>query len=396
MKLRYSLALAALLWAPACRQVQAPAVRAPLEFKGEPAVAPKDTVRIGIRVAAPEATVSSSGPVVALEAQTRHTERWPAGKWRFTIEKGKLFVNGEVRPGAWRLTPSEPDGSISCGNYAYRGTVIVKPTADDKLTVINELDIDDYLKGVLPREAVTSWAEEALKAQAVASRTYLASHLARHMDQGFDLCSDVHCQVYGGATKEHPRTTTAVVETQGQILVYEGKPIGAFFHANCGGSTERIDVVWGTPDRPYLPCRRCTWGTAAPWYVWRRSLTDEEILTGLKAKGTVQGKKLQSISITDKGPSGRAAHIKVRTDAGTYTMLANDFRIALNPEKIRSTLFTELRRINNGYVFAGRGWGHGVGMCQWGAKGQAEQGKDYREILEHYYPGATLATWSRS
>jgi stage II sporulation protein D len=184
--------------------------------------------------------------------------------------------------------------------------------------------------------------------------------------------------------------------TPNQILLNNGQPIGAFFSANCGGSTEKISVVWGTPDRPYLKAKKCRWGTEAPWYYWTRTISDGDILDALKAKNHAQGTYLKAITITKKGTSGRAATLSVRTEMGTYTMLANDFRIDLHPEKIRSTLFTELRRLRGGYRFSGRGWGHGVGLCQWGAKGMAEEGRDYRDILTYFFDGAELAVWGRS
>ena len=388
-----SLAVISVLFA--CRPPNTPATHTPLEFKGEVHLAPQDNVRIGIRVDVLETTISSQGDLIAKEVKSGEVERWPARPRHFTVSKGVLHIGTKEVHGSWRLTPAEAGDTITVGNYFYRGTIIIKATGEDKLTVINECDIDDYLKGVLPREAVVTWHEEALKAQAVASRTYLASHLARHTDQGFDLCSDVHCQVYGGATKENPRTTAAVDDTKGQILVFEGKPIGAFFSANCGGATEGIEEVWGTAPRPYLKSRHCPWGTAAPWYEWRLTMNNTEMMNALRAKNLVKGKELRSISITKKGPSGRASTMAIRTDAGTFTMLGNDFRIALNPEKIRSTLFTQVTKLQGGYLFTGRGWGHGVGMCQWGAKGQAEQGREYREILAYYFPGTSLAIWSR-
>lgn len=392
--LSIAVVIAAFVAVSGCRQAAGPAVRAPLEFKDEP-VPVQGTVRIGIRIDEIDATIASDGPINAREVKSGRVQKWPAGDRRFTVSKGILRSNGRSYPGAWLLTPVDPSGTIGSGKYSYRGTIVLKPTGEGKLSVINELGIDDYLKGVLPRETVPVWSEEALKAQAVASRTYLASHLSRHADKGFDLCDLVHCQVYGGATKEHPRTNAAVDGTPGQILLHEGKPIGAFFSANCGGSTEGILAVWGTPDRAYLRPRRCPWGTGAPWYEWRRTMNDNEIMSALKAKGMVKGSVLKSISITRKGPSGRASTMAVRTDAGTFTMLGNDFRIACHPEKIRSTLFTRLARLKGGYLFVGRGWGHGVGLCQWGAKGMAEKGRDYRDILSYYYPHTTLAIWSR-
>ncbi|MBV9079759.1 MAG: SpoIID/LytB domain-containing protein [Elusimicrobia bacterium] len=377
----------------ACHPARMPIVRRPLEIKGQTSAAP-GTVKIGIKISVPDVTVTCPVPIMAVDETSGEQARWPAGSHHIEVISGIIAVDGKPRAGVWRLRPREDGQFIQCGVYAYRGDLVVK-LVERKITVINELPIDDYLKGVLPREAVPTWAEEALKAQAVASRTYLASHLNQHASQGFDLCSDVHCQVYGGMTKEHPRTTAAVDDTRNEILIYGGKPISAFFHANCGGSTEKVSAVWGNADQPYLPRKRCEWGTAAPWYHWKKSFADEDILSSLRAKNLIKGTVLKSISIAERSGSGRAAKMRVRTDGGTFTMSGNDFRIAMNPEKIRSTKFTSVQRLRGGYAFAGDGWGHGVGMCQWGAKGQAEHGRSYRDILAFYYPSSEIALWSR-
>ncbi len=387
-------ATALVLFAAGCR-APSPVVHHTLETKAGVPLAPADRVRIGIRVAADEASITSEGKILALEATSGRQEIWAPGKYMFAAKGGVITINDKPRGGAWRLKSQDPATLLQAGTNTYRGTLVVKPAAGDKVTIIDELDIDDYLKGVLPREAVVTWPDQSLRAQAVASRTYLASHLNRHSDQGFDLCSDVHCQVFGGATKEHPRTNEAVDATRGQILTYDGKPVTAYFSADCGGHTERVGAVWGLTDVPYLPSQRCDWDRSAPWFLWKNTFTNEYILASLKAKNLVKGTQLRSLSVTKKSTSRRAERMSVRTDAGLYTMSGNDFRIALNPEKIRSTLFTSVERLKGGYVFAGKGWGHGIGMCQFGAKGLAEIGKDYREILSYYYPGTELSVWSR-
>jgi stage II sporulation protein D len=202
--------------------------------------------------------------------------------------------------------------------------------------------------------------------------------------------------VYGGLAREHPRCNQAVEGTEGQILVHNGTPIGAFFHSNCGGMTEEIQPVWGTPNRPYLKRVKCSFGTADPRYHWTLEMAGPEILRLLKIKTDVRGEKLRSVTVKKKSLSGRAEIVTVTTAAGRTDMLANAFRIALHPEKVRSTQWTRLTRRGDAYRFEGRGWGHGVGMCQWGAKGQAERGRTYTEILAFYYPHTRLESWRRS
>ncbi|MBS1983180.1 MAG: SpoIID/LytB domain-containing protein [Bdellovibrionales bacterium] len=360
-----------------------------------PKLSEKDKVLIGIRVEVKETNISSVADMQVTDLTSNKKQTWTAGQYHVTAANGELVVEGKPVGAKVRLRSVNPSIQFKCGNNEYRGELIVRVVGAEKLTVIDELSIDDYLKGVLPREASVSWPDHALRVQAVASRTYLASHLGSHLSQGFDLCSDVHCQVYGGMTKEHPKTNDAVDATHDEILIYDGKPISAFFHSNCGGSTEEVQYVWGTAAKPYLPRKKCSYGTADPRYEWTYTISFSEMLALLKKSTKVQGKKLESFRVRHKSPSGRAETIAVRTDADVYELSGNAFRIALDPEKIRSTLFTDVVRQGHSYTFRGRGWGHGVGMCQWGAKGQAEAGRDYREILDFYYPNTKLVMWSR-
>lgn len=384
---------------PACQPPRSPVIKRPLEIQGKASekanISPKDKVQIGIRVEVSETTMGSDGAIQAFDLISNKKETWPPGRYKFSVEEGGLLFEGESKGKKWRLKSDDADKFLQCGNNSFRGDLIVRAVDSDKLTVVNELSIDDYLKGVLPREVVVTWPDQSLRVQAVASRTYLASHLGSHAPQGFDLCSDVHCQAYGGMTKEHPKTNEAVDSTSGEILVSGGKPIGAFFHSNCGGTTETIDHVWGRDTKSYLPRKKCSYGLADPRYNWKISLADDDILGPLRNKTKVKGNKLKSVRVKKKSPSGRAERISVTTEQGTFDLSGNEFRIALNPERIRSTLFTGLARHGGAYEFSGRGWGHGVGMCQWGAKGQAEHGKDFREILDFYYPNTELKVWSR-
>lgn len=358
-------------------------------------VAPvRDDVKIGIRVDVKRVTIGAGESLSVTDISSGKSLSWPSGEYVITADNGVLHRDGKPLGQKMRFQSTGALSFIRCNDLGYRGTLIVRAKGDT-LTVVNELGIDDYLKGVLPREAVVTWHDQALRVQAVASRTYLASHLGRHSDQGFDLCSDVHCQVFGGVAKEHPNTSSAVDATSGQILVYDGKAIGAFFHASCGGSTDQILPVWGTPNRPYLQRRSCPYCAPYPRRNWRVTLSDDYILGSLRKKTKVSGEELRSLKIRKKSGAGRVETIAVTTDKGTFTMSGNDFRIALHPEKIRSMLLTEMHRHGKGYTFAGRGWGHGVGMCQWGAKGQAEKNRSYPQILNFYYPGAKLAEWSR-
>ena len=350
-------------------------------------------ILVGIKIKVKEITLESSSRIRVEDMETRSESMLEAGSHRVSGQ-GRVIVDGYSRHKKIRLTPADPEVFLQVNGRGYRGSLIVK-AADDKITVIDELSVDDYLKGVLPREVGVLWSQESLRAQAVASRTYLASHLGKHAGEGFDLCSDVDCQVYGGMLKEHPNTSEAVDFTHGEILTYDGKPIKAFFHSNCGGSTEKASRVWGIKDEPYLPRKKCGTGTGDPRYRWRVLLQDAEILRLLVKSTKVRGTQLKSIKVKLKSPSARAQFITVSTNEGPFVLSGNEFRIALNPEVIRSTLWTKMSKRKGAYLFEGRGWGHGIGLCQWGAKGMGEKGKTYRQILEFYYPHAALQRWNR-
>lgn len=352
------------------------------------------TVKIGLREAATKVSLQCEGDFLVRDVPALSEKKWPKGDYLITVKSGRIVIAGKSFGDEVRFIPTSEAFPLQSNRATYRGTLIARVDGGTRVTLINELTVDDYLKGVLPREVVPAWAEESLKAQAVASRTYLVSHLGRHNSNGFDLCSDVHCQVYGGVDREHPRTTAAVAATEGEILVHAGKPISAFFHSNCGGQTERPGPVWGMADTPYLPSKACRYGGQDPRYVWSLVLSDDEIMTALKRSTDVRGDVLESISVKSKSTSGRAAFVTVETDRGRFTVNGNKFRLALHPGRLRSTLWTRMTRTRRGYRFEGRGWGHGVGMCQWGAKGQADLNRSYRTILSFYYPGSTLTLWT--
>ena len=351
------------------------------------------TVRVGLKPSVESATISCDGSFEGRENSSKSVQRFPAGTYEIKSRSGKIIVGSNVLGKEVKFTPASPSRPMRSGSMDVRGSLLAVVVNGSQFSVINELDVDSYLKGVLPREVIVTWPKEALKVQAVASRTYMASHMGRHNLEGFDICSEVHCQVYGGSSRENPNTNQAVEETKGQILVFEGKPIGAFFHANCGGMTEQIQPVWGSSNLPYLPAKICRWGTEAPWYNWSKEFSFDTILEDLKKKKLVEGSALRSLSVKKKSHSGRTESVVIETNKGSFTLSGNAFRLALHPEKVRSTLWTSLRKSSKGYQIEGKGWGHGVGLCQWGARGQASAGKGYREILEFYFPHTKLVVW---
>lgn len=297
----------------------------------------------------------------------------------FRAESG----NGNVRLGQWasRQLQIDPqgDGYVWIGDRWYRGeTQLIYDGSD--LTVINQVNVEDYLYSVVGGEMVASWPLEALKAQAVAARSY-ALHKQQHASNRlYDLKSTTASQVYKGITSETPRTVEAVNSTQGQVLTHGGQPILAVFHSSSGGHTENVEDIWHRP-LPYLR-GVVDYDQTAPVYQWEKIISNAEMARRLGNLGTIR-----SLIPQQTTPQGRLLKLKVVGDRATKTISGNEFRKALD---LRSTLL-QVNPTPQGFLISGRGFGHGVGLSQWGAYYLAQQGANYRQILGHYYKQVKLA-----
>jgi len=281
------------------------------------------------------------------------------------------------------------NANLSVNGAAYRGTIEIS-NRSGTLYVINEVSMRDYLMSVVPSEIVPSWHMEALKAQAVAARTFAMFHISKGNRGIYDLYSTVSSQVYKGISVENPRTTQAVIETANVILIYGSQPIEAFFHSTCGGRTIEPKYVWSSGDIPYFRSVECNYCRDSNHYRWETTISLEQIRQALSARHSNIG-RIQNI--TFKRKDGRVVSVIVRHANGTTNLTGNQFRMAVDPRTLKSLYFTSTPQ-GNGLKFSGRGWGHGVGLCQWGARGQAELGRTYEQILRHYYPNTQLHSTS--
>ncbi len=280
------------------------------------------------------------------------------------------------------------------------------------LMVLNLIRVEDYLKGVVPAEIGIRTEDEieAVKAQAVAARTYALSKLGQYPEWGYDLESTVEDQVYRGVQGEDPLVNGAIEETEGIVLTW-GKPaIDAYYHSNCGGMTESIERVWEKSPQPYLiPVSDdfCSWAKSYRWEeTWSRGDLEENLSAYLDTLYVLpEGGfgQLTGLEIVQRSPSGRVERLEVTTATGRYDIDRDRIRWALrrNGDRNRilpSTLFDlEIERGADGSIdwvtARGKGNGHGIGMCQTGAIGRAREGFTFDEILIHYYPGAELSVW---
>jgi len=286
-----------------------------------------------------------------------------------------------------RLVPRRPDAVIYAGTKLYRGDLEVKGRGGG-LIVVNVLDLEEYLYGVVPKEAPSQWQMAALRAQAIVARTYALYKRSRRVNRDYDLAAQyIRDQHYEGFSVEQERTTQAVNDTKGLVLTCHGELIPAYYHAESAGYTEDSERVWSSP-HPCLRAVKAPMYPASPYLQWSVSLPLQDIQTALTKAGYAVG-AVRGLEPIEHSPTGRVTLMKISHKLGQTVVRGTDFRLALGPEIIRSTRFSVQLRDGRAF-FDGQGWGHGVGLCQWCSQGMAELGYDYEAILTHYYQGAKL------
>ena len=273
----------------------------------------------------------------------------------------------------------------------YRGLVDVY-LDDDRLLAVNRIDLEDYLVGLINHEVSSAWSPEAVKAQAVVARTYALFQAGNSRDARYDLESTVDDQVYGGSQTEDYASAKAVRDTAGEVLVDgEGNVVQAFYSSSCGGITELPQNVWGT-HTAIAKSVKDPWCKNAPNATWTWSIDAADFGKKLKESGYAGG-RVASVAVKKKDSADRALSIHVTAANGASDVSGNELRRILGYDKLKSARFT-VAFDDGTFTFSGRGAGHGVGMCQWGAKGMADKGYLYRQILGFYYPGLFIRNMS--
>ncbi|MBI4971520.1 MAG: SpoIID/LytB domain-containing protein [Candidatus Omnitrophica bacterium] len=280
------------------------------------------------------------------------------------------------------------DKMIQIEGRTYRADLRIQKNSRGKLMLINEISMEDYLKGVLPWEVDYKWQMEALKAQAIAARTFALFQALKNPSAPFFLTSDVKSQVYGGKTSEHLRTSEAVDATRGQVLTYRGQVFQGYFHSSCGGRTTRADFVWSVVPIAPLMGVQCGFCAGSKYDNWTAEFTFDEIRKKLIDHGYSVG-PITGIESVDRDRTGRIRKVLIYHSGGVTKMNAGDFRVFIGADKMRSTQVA-FHTAPGKILMTGKGWGHGVGLCQWGAKVMAERGFTFENILRFYYPGAQV------
>ena len=326
-------------------------------------------------------------------------------------------ANGELMDmaaGFLRIEPQSDGGLVTVNGARYPGAIeIVPASTGGGLQVINVIDVETYLRGVVPLEMGMKGIGllEAAKAQAIAARTYVAGHMGQYTKEKFDLYAGVTDQVYGPVDRRHPDADLAVAQTRGLILVYQGKPIRANYASTCGGNIAGVEESFPSAPISYLRSHEDRFGNeiacrTSRFFRWDASWTGDELKQVLshtvpRVLGKPwKGSGVKQIEILGTGTSGRALRLRVTTDEESYVAEKGAIRQLLESPRgqpLRSTNF-EMEVVRRGdrvrqLTLHGRGWGHGVGMCQWGAMQLSQEGVTFNRILGHYYPGADLKSW---
>jgi stage II sporulation protein D len=292
------------------------------------------------------------------------------------------------------LILTSPRTPIVINGRRYRDKLRVLPGPNRDLWVINELPLEEYLVGLIGCEISSQWSLEALKAQAVAARTFAVFQKGSRSDSPYDVESTVNDQVYGGMGLEDLRSRKAVKETQEELLLHKGKPILTVYHSCCGGKTESAEFLLLWPgDYPYLKSVVCTFCLDSPHFLWYHRAEAENLAKILGSTG-FSGPRVNEILVSERSQSRRILGLVIKGEKAPWEISGKDFRRLLGYDQLRSTNFW-VKKSDGFFLFSGLGWGHGAGMCQWGAKGMADAGADYRSILNYYYQNVEIGRFPR-
>jgi len=299
-------------------------------------------------------------------------------------------VGGRIRFGGTRLLGESIDVAgypeLRVDGFRVGGRLHIAARRG-RLLVVAVVPLETYVAAVVSREAPELFHPEALAAQAVATRTYALAAVRKPRDPEYDVVGSVQDQVFEGVDNVAPVFRNAAEETRGLVVTYRGELARTVFHSTCGGRTESAANAWGW-DVPYLRSQRCDDCAASPVYRWEYRMSAGEGRRVARAMGLPPAGEIR-LSVAAKTSTGRASRIRISAGGVTREAQAAEFRKAAGYTRVRS-LMMEIDAAPDGWRITGRGYGHGVGMCQYGANGMAKAGHGFREILARYYPGTVV------
>jgi stage II sporulation protein D len=345
-------------------------------------------IRVALEAAHHEVTVTSSGPMRVT------AEGWTAtlsGSVRVQLGGGRLIVNDRKVTPPVRVVGAS--AYLTVDGTPVRGDLVLT-VRDRHVFVINEVGLEDYVRSVVPSEVPSDWPVEALKVQAILARTYALYQKAERGGNHFDVDATVQSQVYGGIPSEDGRTSRAAEATAGRVVRFGGQLAFTPYHSTSAGPTEDAMEVWGV-DLSYLKGVDCSFDTESPAAKWTRRVSLDEIEAALGQAGYRVG-PIGSITPLRRNRSGRVSAVRLVHAGGALILKGEDLRRIIGYRRLPSMRFdvtafavdAQTQRVEA--WFEGGGWGHGVGLCQWGMKALAERGWTADQIIAYYYPGTTV------
>ncbi len=352
-----------------------------------------DRVRVALAEMASRVTVASVGGI-RLDSPSGHQAQF-SSEVTLVRNGGAWQINGErVRENLIAFLGNGKELNVTLHDasgpkprqWVVSGSLVVS-IRDAHLLVVNLVDLEEYVAGVVSAEVSPSWHGEVLKTQAVAARTYVLHKTLTNVSRPFDVHAGVMDQVYTGRQNVNDAVRDAVDATRGEIVTYKGRPIFAVYSSTSAGPTEDAMNVWAK-DVPYLKGVECPFDQDAPRYRWRVAIPFDVVESRFREAGYPIGwlATLAPYSMTN---ADRVNEVRILHSKGTFMVTGQELRRILGYSKVFSTRF-HIERIGKDVVFVGQGAGHGVGLCQWGAKAMAELGYRYRSILRYYYPGTEI------
>lgn len=358
---------------------------------GAAAAAPPEPVRVALAEGLPHVDLGVADSVQVRDAVSGRTLFAVPGPRMLRVQPAGpgLDVIGGRRVDTAGLRLEARRGPLRLGTRDYGGAVEVWRQGEG-LLVLNELPLEEYVAGTVRAEAPERWPAEALRALAVAARTYAAFQQLRSVGRAYHLVAGSQDQQFAGLAPEDSPARAAARATAGQVLTWQGRLFPTFYHSDSGGFTEAPRDVFAGDDVPPLPGVRDEFSLDSPNYSWAVAIPLAVVGERLRRGGLDVG-QVRRLAVLERSASFRVARLGVEHSRGTTVLRGADFRRLMGYDAVRSTLFVPVA--HDGVVrFEGRGWGHGVGLAQFGAKGMAERGYRYPQILDHYYPGTTLTT----
>lgn len=367
-----------------------------------------NTIRVLLNNTSSELEISVND-VIFISDDTKSLAKVSSGnKLKFSIASEKLILkidDKEFSSDKFFLIPPEETEIIKVDGKKFRGRIIISIVASE-IKIVNQIGLEDYVKGVMTREMPIGQGTEnynALKAFSICTRTYAYNKINENK-LFFDIYPDTRDQVYGGVEGETVYTNKIVDETSGQILFYDNQPATMFYHSTCGGQTENVENVFSKSNIPYLSgikdgdepfCK------ISPRYEWVENYSESNFIEQLYKAKLIESTnyKISDLRIKSRFNSGRVNELDIILNDNeeiqkTIFLIGNQIRSIIRSSNdksiLKSTLFDITIDSKNNVVISGKGNGHGVGLCQWGAIGQSKKGIDFKEILNHYFPGTRL------